>query len=95
MSVRTAGERINLSLNITHLREKKGWSKRELARRIGTHHPVIIRWEQPVAPITIDSVEKLADVFGVSICDLFSPPRANYTPTIINYVQFELSRERN
>jgi transcriptional regulator with XRE-family HTH domain len=73
MSVETSGELIDLSLNIRRLREEKGWSTRELAKRVGTSHPAIIRWEKPVPSMTLESLDKLADVFGVKIRDLFEP----------------------
>jgi len=71
MSVATSSELINVSLNIRRLRENKGWSVRELAKKLNTSHPTVVRWEQPIPNITLDSLENIADVFGVSIKSLF------------------------
>ena len=67
------GELIDLSLNIARLRKERGWSQRELARRMGTSHPRVNGWEHPIPDMTLRSLERLANVFEVSIRDLFEP----------------------
>lgn len=47
MSLETAGELIDLSLNIRRLRKVQGWTIRGLAARVGTSGPAVSRWEQP------------------------------------------------
>lgn len=71
MSVQTMGELFNLSANIRGLRLQNGWSVRGLADRLDTSHPTVIRWEQPVPTMNLESLVKIADVFGVSIAELF------------------------
>lgn len=80
MSVGTAGEMIDLSLNIRRLREARGWSMSELARRLGTKHPTIWRWERPVTSMSLNSLSELADIFGVSMRELLSPLPTQSSP---------------
>lgn len=66
----TAQERIRLSENIVQLRKARGWTQQELARRYGTTQSVVVRWEQPIADMTLNTLEKIAEVFEVSMSDL-------------------------
>lgn len=54
---------IEIALSLTRMREKKGLSKRELARRVNTGHSVIVGWETP--GYTGYSLSKLAEVANV------------------------------
>ena len=52
---------------VRELREQQGISQRELAERIGRHQVDISRIESGrLQAITIETLEKLADVLGVS-----------------------------
>jgi transcriptional regulator with XRE-family HTH domain len=52
---------------IRELREKQGMSQRVLAERIGRHQVDISRLESgKLQHITIETLEKLSDLFGVS-----------------------------
>lgn len=94
MSVSTAGEILDLNFNIRALRIKNGWTQRELANRIGTSHPNVNRYEQPgYQSMSLNTLEKLAEVFGVSMADLLSAPRANYTPNKYTYARFTPAQE--
>lgn len=89
MNVETAGELLNLSENIHQLRKRRGWSQQKLADKLNVPRPAVTRWEQPITAMNLNSLEKIADVFGVNIQDLFMLPRVNYTPTKITRARFE------
>ncbi|MFT8363745.1 MAG: helix-turn-helix transcriptional regulator [Sporolactobacillus sp.] len=52
---------------IVTLREKKGWSQREFAKRVGLDPSVMNRIEVGKRPIKDDELTKIADVLDVSI----------------------------
>lgn len=57
----------NVSERIKLLREERGWSQRELARRLGVSFPVLNRIEQGKRAVDDVELQKLADIFNVSV----------------------------
>lgn len=55
-----------LANNIRELRKQRGWSQDELADQAGVHRTYVGTVERCEQSITIDSLEKLANAFGVS-----------------------------
>jgi transcriptional regulator with XRE-family HTH domain len=55
---------------IKALREQRGWSKLELARRVGGKNPrtVVYRWESGKTVPTVESLRKLAEIFTAGGC---------------------------
>lgn len=51
---------------IKNLREKKEWSQRELAERVGINYSVVNRIEVGKRPVKDHEISKFADVFSVS-----------------------------
>lgn len=48
------------------VRDERGWSARELARRMGVSHSTVAGWEQRrVAKLSLEAVGQLAKAFGV------------------------------
>ena len=65
---RTAfGERLHL------LREAAGLSQQEVAGRLGITQPAYALWERRNASVRIEQLYQLADLFGVSVDELFYP----------------------
>ena len=62
----------NIATNIVMYREKRGYSKRELARLIGINEKQIRRFEDPNYENipTLSSLCKVARVLGVDVLDL-------------------------
>lgn len=58
-----------LAAKVRRLRESKGWSLRELARRVGVTHPAIDKIERGADP-NWSIVQRLADALGVDVQDL-------------------------
>ena len=54
------------SKKIKMLRVEKGWSQRELAKRVGVSQPHIWRYEKGVSTPNLIMIEKLCTVFGAS-----------------------------
>lgn len=72
---------MHLGQRLKTLREDRGWSQNELARRAGVHGVSISRWERGErTEITLSQFVKLADALGVSLDDLLgrstAPPAA-------------------
>lgn len=55
------------------LREERGLSLREMARRIGVKHPQIVRWENQAHAPKQQSLERIARGLGCSVTDLLPP----------------------
>jgi transcriptional regulator with XRE-family HTH domain len=66
-----------LAKNVTTLRESKHWTASELARQVGVSRQAIFNIENELSWITLDKVEKLAQVFGVEQHELFKPHKEN------------------
>lgn len=57
---------MDIGKRIIFLREKKGWSQRELARRVNLNPSVMNRIEQSERPIKDKELAKIADVLDVT-----------------------------
>lgn len=57
---------------IRMLREARGWTQAELAKKIGAHVNTIARWEQGAIPPGTRSLHLLAVIFGVTVDDLIA-----------------------
>ncbi len=56
-----------VTFRIQELRQAKGWSQAELARRSGVPQPTISRMEQgTTSAVSLDNLERLGDALG---CD--------------------------
>lgn len=60
-----------LGLRVKELREARGWSQRECADFLGIHHVYLADIELGKRNLTLSSIEKLAEGFGIPLEDLF------------------------
>jgi transcriptional regulator with XRE-family HTH domain len=62
---------------IAALRQDRGFSQEELAKRLGTTRANIAYYERKAENPTLDFVQRCAEVFGVSVSDLIGdqPPK--------------------
>jgi len=51
-------------MNIREQRRRRGWTQAELAKRLGTDHVTVSRWERGVAVPRPTTWRRLEDVFG-------------------------------
>ena len=56
---------------VRELRAERGWSQDDLAAEAGLHRTYIGTVERAEQSITLDSVEKIAKAFKVSISEMF------------------------
>lgn len=61
---------MNYGEAFAYQREINGLSKSELAKKIGTSHANICRWEAGLIIPSIDFCVKLADFYGISLDEL-------------------------
>lgn len=66
--------RDRIAANIRRLRRAKGMSQEQLAEVAQFHRTYVSQLERSVTNISIDGLERLAQVLGVDISDLLQPP---------------------
>jgi transcriptional regulator with XRE-family HTH domain len=60
----------SLGQNIARLRRLKRWTQRELAEALHTDHSMVTRWERGKVAPRPDTLERLAEAFGISVDEL-------------------------
>jgi transcriptional regulator with XRE-family HTH domain len=63
---------MSLGRTIARLRKLKDWKQSDLAERLEVHSSHVTRWEQDRVRPRVSTVEKLAEVFEVSIEELLA-----------------------
>jgi len=58
---------MNISEKIRKLRQEKGWSQTQLAKKLNTQSQNISRYERGVFTPSTEALAKFAEVFGVSV----------------------------
>lgn len=66
-----------VAANVQRLRLASGKSQEKLAEACGLHRTYVSHVERQLANVTIDNVQKLADVLGVPIVKLFEIPKSD------------------
>jgi transcriptional regulator with XRE-family HTH domain len=68
---RTVFGQSSFAIRLAALRKRRGWSRDDLGRAIGVTERIVGYWEtggrQPIA----ENLERLADLFGVSMGELW------------------------
>ena len=59
--------KMTLGEKILRLRKEKKWSRKELAKMIGTSGPVLGRYERDEITPSVEVAKKLAEAFGVTL----------------------------
>jgi transcriptional regulator with XRE-family HTH domain len=60
-----------MGLLLRELRERRGWSLRQLAERSGVHYVTIAKIEAEKLSPTVTTLDKLATALGISVRDFF------------------------
>ena len=68
-----------MKLKIKELREENGLTQRELAEKINNVQRNISNWENGIIEPDCMTIKKLADVFNVSIDELFGRENSEYS----------------
>lgn len=61
---------IDFAYKLKALRDLRGWSQDELAKRLGVTRSAIGNWEQGTREPDFEALESIADVFNCTICYL-------------------------
>ncbi|MFU8806481.1 MAG: helix-turn-helix transcriptional regulator [Bradymonadaceae bacterium] len=56
---------------IAQAREGRGWKQKDLAKALGTTQPTVSRWERNEAVPSIEFRQKLKDVLGLDLDDIY------------------------
>lgn len=78
---------MNLGDNTMLLRKKKGLSQADLGKKIGTSGDVVGRYERGDIKPSIEVVEKIADVLGVSIDYLIGKSKIEFDKQAIKRLE--------
>jgi transcriptional regulator with XRE-family HTH domain len=73
-----------LAYRLRQLRQERGWSQEDLATASGLHRTYIGGIERGERNCGVDTIEKLAAAFDVSIDTLFEPASAEERPLAYN-----------
>ena len=60
-----------LGLRIKELREQRGWTQRECGTYLNLHHTFIAAIESGRKNVTLATIDKIADGFGITLEELF------------------------
>ena len=74
---RVPDARTLLATNVQELRMKTGISQEKLAEMAGFHRTYVSQVERRLANVTVDNVQKLADVLSVPVTRLFEAPKGD------------------
>lgn len=59
-----------ISTTILRLRQERGWSQQDLARRLGVAKSTVLKWETGAVEPRLRQLRELSSVFGVTIDNL-------------------------
>jgi len=65
--------RMLLAKNLRALRKAKGCSQEEFADLAGFHRTYVSQIERGIVNVTIDNMQRIAEVLGVQVSDLLLP----------------------
>lgn len=82
---------MSISQNLMLLRSEKGFSQGEVARKIGVSRPAYGFWEKGTVKPKADKLQKLAELFQVSVTDLTKDDK---TDLITLYDSLDMQRQR-
>lgn len=74
------GSRLVVARNVIRLRMQRGLTQRQLARELGVSQPRVAQIESAGANVQVDTLDRLATVFGVEPARLLQTERAVSTP---------------
>ena len=67
--------KVNLSVNIRHLRKNKGLSQERLALEAGVDRTLVSKIERVIANPSLEIMQKLANCLDVTVIDLLKTPK--------------------
>lgn len=67
---------MSIGENIKDMRQRKEWTQRELAERVGIGQSMIAQIERGTKTVTMPLGKQIAEVFGCTLDDLFNDVRS-------------------
>lgn len=74
------GSRLVVARNVMRLRMQRGWTQQQLARELDVSQPRIAQIESASANLQIDTLDRLAAVFGIEPARLLQLDRQSPAP---------------
>lgn len=74
------GSRLVVARNVMRMRIQRGWTQQQLARELGVSQPRIAQIESASANLQIDTLDRLAAVFGIEPARLLQPGNPSAAP---------------
>lgn len=74
------GSRLIVARNVMRMRIQHGWTQQQLARSLGVTQPRIAQMESASANVQIDTLDRLAAVFGIEPARLLQPGKPSSAP---------------
>lgn len=78
---RDLGSRLVVARNVMRLRIQRGLTQQQLARELGVSQPRIAQIESAAANVQVDTLDRLAAVFGVEPARLLHVEKSPATPS--------------
>ncbi len=78
----------SLGVLITELRKEKGMTQAQLAEQMGVTDKAVSKWERDLSCPDINSVPKLAEIFGVTVDQLMHGEKSSFS---INKKSYEMA----
>jgi transcriptional regulator with XRE-family HTH domain len=93
MNLMTADERKDLGRQIKHMRNKKGYSQRELADKIGYKLNTVAKFEQGERVPNLGTLRQIADALDCKVAHivpsgLFNEDKDNLSPAVQDFVNW-------
>jgi transcriptional regulator with XRE-family HTH domain len=66
-----------IGASIASLRQERGWTQRQLARQLDLSHQAVSKWENGESAPDVETLVRLARLFGVTIDRLINPDPAD------------------
>lgn len=77
---RELGSRLVVARNVMRLRIQRGWTQQQLAQELGVTQPRIAQIESAGTNVQVDTLDRLAAVFGVEPASLLQPGKPSTAP---------------
>lgn len=74
---------MHVGKKVAQLRKLRDWTQEHLAQRMSVHKSHVSRWESGQMALKLETLERLAEVFGVSLDEL-----TNNSPAVPGSTQF-------
>lgn len=56
---------------LKELRARKGWTQQETAKKLGVSTQTYNAWEKDISNVAVSKVNAMANLFGVSLSEIF------------------------